>query len=273
MSDGNPVTASDLVQLDPDHPGFRDAAYRARRNAIARVAMEFREGDAVPAVEYTEDEQSVWRTVWQHLDGLHAKYACQAYRECADLVSLDRERIPQLAEVNKVLRRTTGFTMKPVAGLVSDRTFLGHLGRGIFLATQYIRHASRPLYTPEPDVVHELVGHAATFCHPEFARLNRLFGKAADVADDERLSRIARLYWYTLEFGACREGRDVKVVGAGLLSSFGELGRFETACELRAFDPDAIASTKYNPTDYQKTLFVADSFAELCGRTAQYLSG
>ena len=104
------------------------------------------------------------------------------------------------------------------------------------------------------------------------ARLNRLFGKAADVADDERLSRIARLYWYTLEFGACREGRDVKVVGAGLLSSFGELGRFETACELRAFDPDAIASTKYDPTDYQKTLFVADSFAELCGRTAQYLS-
>src|SRR5207237_8863355 len=80
MCDGNPVTASDLVQLDPDHPGFRDAAYRARRNAIARVAMEFREGDAVPAVEYTEDEQSVWRTVWQHLDGLHAKYACQADR-------------------------------------------------------------------------------------------------------------------------------------------------------------------------------------------------
>ena len=156
---------------------------------------------------------------------------------------------------------------------MTPREFMERLSERTFLATQYIRHASRPLYTPEPDVVHELVGHAATFCHPEFARLNRLFGKAADVADDERLSRIARLYWYTLEFGACREGRDVKVVGAGLLSSFGELGRFETACELRAFDPDAIASTKYNPTDYQKTLFVADSFAELCGRTAQYLSG
>ena len=272
MLESHPVTAADLVQLDPDHPGFRDAAYRARRNAIARVAMEHREGEAVPPVEYTEDEQGVWRTVWEHLDGLHARYACRAYRDCADLVSLDRERIPQLAEVNKVLERTTGFTMKPVAGLVSDRTFLGHLGRGVFLATQYIRHASRPLYTPEPDVVHELVGHAATFCHPGFARLNRLFGKAADAADDERLAKIARLYWYTLEFGACREGGTVKVGGAGLLSSFGELGRFETASELRAFDPDAIASTKYDPTDYQKTLFVAESFDELCGRTAQYLS-
>ena len=109
-------------------------------------------------------------------------------------------------------------------------------------------------------MVHELVGHAATFCHPEFARLNRLFGKAADVADDERLSRIARLYWYTLEFGACREGRDVKVVGAGLLSSFGECGRFEAAAELRPFDLDAIAETPFDPTDYQHTLFVAPSF-------------
>jgi phenylalanine-4-hydroxylase len=273
MPDANPITADDLVQLDPDHPGFRDAAYRARRNAIARVATEYREGDPVPPVEYSEDEQGVWRTVWEHLDGLHDRYACRAYRECSAVVALDRQRIPQLGEVNRILQRTTGFTMKPVAGLVSDRTFLGHLGRGIFLATQYIRHASRPLYTPEPDVVHELVGHAATFCHPEFARLNRLFGSAAAKAGDERLARISRLYWYTLEFGACREGRaGIKVCGAGLLSSFGELGRFETASELRPFDPDAIARTPYDPTDYQKTLYVADSFEELVGRTEQYLS-
>jgi phenylalanine-4-hydroxylase len=266
------VTASDLVRLDPDHPGFRDAAYRARRNVIARTALEYREGEPVAVVEYTEDEQRVWRTVWEHLGGLHERYACRAYRDCSAIVGLDRHRIPQLAEVNRVLARTTGFTMKPVAGLVSDRTFLGHLGRGVFLATQYIRHSSRPLYTPEPDVVHELVGHAATFCHPELAWLNRLFGAAATGADDERLSRIARLYWYTLEFGVCREGPDVKAVGAGLLSSFGELGRFETHSELRAFDPDAIANTPYDPTDYQRTLFVADSFEELCARTARYLA-
>ncbi|MFL5394353.1 MAG: hypothetical protein ACJ79G_16110 [Myxococcales bacterium] len=288
MQGGNQVTASDLVQLDPDHPGFRDAAYRARRNAIARVAMEYREGDPVPAVEYSDDEQGVWRTVWEHLAPLHERYACREYRECSALVALDRERIPQLADVNRILARTTGFAMKPVAGLVSDRTFLGHLGRGIFLATQYIRHASRPLYTPEPDIVHELVGHAATFCHSRFARLNRLFGKAAAEAEEERaspatgggrrpehtdtrLARISRLYWYTLEFGVCREAGRLKVCGAGLLSSFGELGRFETQAELRAFDPDAIASTPYDPTDYQKLLFVADSFDELCGRTAAYL--
>src|SRR4051812_12851399 len=224
MQGPNQVTASDLVQLDPEHPGFRDAAYRARRNAIARVAMEYREGDPVPDVEYTEDEQGVWRTVWEHLAPLHERYVCREYRECSALVALDRERIPQLADVNRILARTTGFAMKPVAGLVSDRTFLGHLGRGIFLATQYIRHASRPLYTPEPDVVHELVGHAATFCHPRFARLNRLFGKAAAEPDTQRLPRESRLSWSTLESGVCREEGGLKVGGAGLLSSFGELG-------------------------------------------------
>jgi phenylalanine-4-hydroxylase len=96
-------------------------------------------------------------------------------------------------------------------------------------------------------------------------------GRRPEHTDNERLARISRLYWYTLEFGVCREGKAVKVCGAGLLSSFGELGRFETQAELRAFDPDAIASTPYDPTDYQKTLFVADSFDELCGRTAQFL--
>ena len=73
MRGANSITADDLVQLDPDHPGFRDAAYRARRNAIARVAMEYREGDPVPPVEYTADEQGVWRTVWEHLDELNVR--------------------------------------------------------------------------------------------------------------------------------------------------------------------------------------------------------
>jgi phenylalanine-4-hydroxylase len=158
--------------------------------------------------------------------------------------------------------------MRPVAGLVSDRNFLGHLGRGVFLATQYMRHPSRPLYTPEPDVVHELVGHAATFCDPAFVRLNRAFGEAALRATPEQLSRIARVYWYTLEFGLCEEGGAVKAWGAGLLSSFGELGRFEDDAELRPLDLRAVAGTPYDPTDYQKVLYVAPDLP----RTAEMVS-
>ena len=122
--------ALDLVQLDPDHPGFRDRVYRERRNAIARLAIDHREGDPVPPVDYSDAEQEVWRTVWRELAPLHARHACREYLETSSIVQLDRERVPQLSEVNRALERTTGFRMKPVAGLVGDRTFLGHLARG-----------------------------------------------------------------------------------------------------------------------------------------------
>ena len=96
--------------------------------------------------------------------------------------------------------------MLPVAGLISARGFLSCLGRGVFLSTQYMRHHSMPLYTPEPDVIHELIGHATSFFDPDFVRLSRLFGQAALVADAPTLARLERVYWYTLEFGLAREG-------------------------------------------------------------------
>ncbi|GAC1535128.1 MAG: hypothetical protein NVS2B9_00170 [Myxococcales bacterium] len=268
----HPWREGDLVQLDPDHPGFRDAVYRERRNAIARAALEYRSGP-VPPVSYTAEENETWRTVWASLDPLQEAWACAGYLEASRAVRLDREEIPQLEEVNVVLRRTTGFAMRPVAGLVGDRTFLGYLARGTFLATQYMRHPSRPLYTPEPDVIHELVGHAATFCDPGFARLNRAFGEAAERVDAETLAKVARMYWYTLEFGVCRERGRVRAYGAGLLSSFGELGGFAQRAELKPFDPAAIAETSYDPTDYQRVLFVAPSFAEATERVCEWLAG
>jgi phenylalanine-4-hydroxylase len=253
--------AAELVELAPDHPGFHDQIYRRRRDEIAALALAYRAGDPVPEVAYTQVEHDVWRRIWDHLGPLHDARACRAYREAAARVSLDRERIPQLAHVNSVIRPMHGFSMLPVAGLVSARTFLRYLGRDVFLSTQYMRHHSRPLYTPEPDVVHELVGHAATFASPEFAALNRAFGRAADHArDDASLSRIDRLYWFTMEFGVVEEAGGAKAVGAGLLSSFGELERFENSADLATFDVDQIVATPYDPTDYQKRLFIAPSF-------------
>lgn len=260
----------DLVELDPDHPGFRDAEYRARRNAIARIALDYK-GGKVPRVDYTAEENQTWRAVQASLGPLHQRLACAEYREGAALVSLDREEVPQLADVNVLLERATGFAMRPVAGLVGDRTFLGYLSHQTFLATQYMRHPSRPLYTPEPDVVHELIGHAPSFCAPSFAKLNRAFGLAAERIDAETLARVARLYWYTLEFGVCRERGQLKAVGAGLLSSFGELGGFEERARLEPFDTNVIAETPYDPTDYQRVLFVAPSFSEMASRAGDWL--
>lgn len=260
-----------LVKLDADHPGFHDPVYRRRRDEIAQAAIEYRDGDAAPAIAYTAEEQEVWREVWRHLDPLHARYACREYREAAARVALSRTVIPQLREVNEIIEPLHGFRMLPVAGLVTAGAFLEKLGRSVFLSTQYMRHHSVPLYTPEPDVVHELIGHAATFAHPDFVRLNRAFGRAAMAAAPQDIEAIGRLYWYTLEFGVVRENGELKVYGAGLLSSFGELGRFERQERLAEWDVEAIAASPYDPTRYQERLFVAPSFERLTGDVLAWL--
>lgn len=266
-----PSHADQLVVLDPDHPGFRDPIYRARRNAIARLALEHREGTPPPDVAYTDVEHEVWSSVWDHLAPLHAARAVREWRAAADRLDLDRRRIPQLAAINELTGRP-GIEMLPVAGLISARGFLSALGRGVFLSTQYMRHHSMPLYTPEPDVIHELVGHATSFLAPEIVHLSRAFGEVALRGDAEVQQQIDRLYWFTLEFGVAREDGEVKAYGAGLLSSYGELGELGRHARLLPFDLEVMAATPYDPTDYQKVLFVAPSFAEMVRQLDAWLA-
>ncbi|HZJ63148.1 MAG TPA: hypothetical protein VFD36_06450 [Kofleriaceae bacterium] len=266
--------ADQLVELNPDHPGFRDPIYRARRNAIAKLALEHREGTPPPDVAYTDVENEVWRSVWEHLTPLHSARAVREWRAAAARLDLDRRRVPQLAEVNE-LTKHPGMEMYPVAGLIAAQQFLTALGRGVFRSTQYMRHHSMPLYTPEPDVIHELVGHATSFLAPEIVQLSRSFGEAALRAAPATQVQLERLYWYTLEFGVALEDGDIKAYGAGLLSSYGELGGLTDPgprAQLLPFDLEVMAQTPYDPTDYQKFLFVAPSFAEMVRRLDAWLA-
>jgi phenylalanine-4-hydroxylase len=262
--------APDLVQLDRDHPGFRDPVYRRRRNEIAQLALAHELGQPVPTIAYSDEEHGVWRVALQNLLPLHARHACREHLAQWPVIGFPHGRIPQLEEINRVLAKATGFSFQPVAGLVSPRTFMIHLADGVFLATQYMRHASTPLYTPEPDVIHELVGHAPLLSHPEVARLNRRFGEATRVADAATVERLIRVYWYALEFGLVREEDGLRAVGAGLLSSFGELQRFERA-ELRPFSVAQVARTTFDPTDYQSVLFVGESTRAMLGEVDGWL--
>src|SRR5436190_8157544 len=252
-----------IVQLDPDHPGFRDAEYRRRRNQIAQIALQYHPGDPIPDAPYTQEEHQVWATIWSALQPAHQAHACAEYRECLTKLNFDPDRIPQLREVNKTVQEISGFRLEPVAGLVQPRVFLENLADGVFLCTQYIRHHSTPLYTPEPDVVHEIVGHGVTLACPQLAELNRLFGRAVKRTNSaEKLEQLSRVYWFTIEFGVLRENGSVKAYGTGLLSSAGELEEMHEA-ELRPLDLAAIAHQKYDPTHFQPVLFCADSFNEM----------
>jgi phenylalanine-4-hydroxylase len=260
-----------IVQLDPDHPGFRDGEYRARRNQIALLAMHYRPGDQIPDAPYTADEHRVWQTIWQALRPAHQKYACAEYLDALTRLNFPDDRIPQLREVNEKVRAISGFRLEPVAGLVQPRVFLENLADGVFLCTQYIRHHSTPLYTPEPDVVHEIVGHGVTLASPKLAELNRLFGNAVKRTQSaDALEKLSRVYWFTIEFGVLRENGSVKAYGTGLLSSAGELEEMHEA-QLRPFDLDAAASETYDPTHFQPVLFCADSFDELYQRLREFL--
>ncbi len=260
-----------LVDLDRDHPGFRDLTYRKRRDAIARLADAHERGQPPPHVEYTTEEEQVWTTALDALAPLHARYACRGFREAWPSAGLGSSRIPQLAEIGERLSSATGFCYAPVAGLVTPREFMDRLGDRTFLATQYMRHPSTPLYTPEPDLIHELVGHAPSLCDERYARINELFGHATRVAGDAAIDRLIRTYWYCMEFGVVREGAALKAVGAGLLSSFGELGRFEREATLVPFDLGLVGRTPFDPTQYQSILFVAASEDVLLSTLTEWL--
>ena len=271
-SKGATSDRTNIVLLDPDHPGFSDQEYRARRNEIARLSLDYRPGQPIPEAPYTDEEHEVWRAVWQALTSAHEAHACAEYLRCVKQLDLPHDRIPQLNEVNERVEALSGFHLEPVAGLVEPGTFLDALASGTFLCTQYIRHHSTPFYTPEPDVIHELAGHAVTLASPSFAELNRAFGRAVRRTTSlEGLDRLARIYWFTIEFGVLLEEGEIKAYGTGLLSSAGELSAMSNS-ELRPLNLEAAARQSYDPTHYQQVLFYAESFDAMYRMVEEYLA-
>jgi phenylalanine-4-hydroxylase len=259
-----PVTTGEdgevQVHLASDHPGVNDPVYRARRNAIAALALQWRPGEPIPHAEYTDEEQDVWRQVSRELAVLHRTLACREYQLGADRLGLPGDRIPQLDEVTAALQPLTGFEYVPAAGLVPLREFYGSLADSRFYSTQYIRHHSVPLYTPEPDVVHEVVGHANCLASDRFAALYRAAGGAARrVQSPDALEFVSKVFWFSLEFGVLREDGMVRTYGAGLLSSYGEIQEIANA-DLRQVDIARMGVQTYDITHYQPLLFCAESF-------------
>ena len=250
-------------ELPTDHPGFSDQAYRARRGHIAAVGAAYRPGDPIPDVEYTSEENEVWRIVSQQLARQHRTHTCQEYLLGTDRLVLPTERVPQLREVDAHVHALSGFHIRPVPGLVPTREFYGALAERAFLSTQYVRHHSVPFYTPEPDLVHEIIGHANMLASATLADLYMEAGRAsARTTSAEALEFFSKVFWFTLEFGVLFEEGSLKVYGAGLLSSYGELETYLDA-EVRGWNLVEMGTRGYDITRYQPVLYASSSFEQM----------
>ncbi|MBO0855483.1 MAG: phenylalanine 4-monooxygenase [Nocardia sp.] len=262
----SPVTTADgdvTVHLSAAHPGVSDPRYRARRNEIAALALAYRPGEPLPRIDYSDQEQTVWRIVSAELARLHRRYACAEVLEGGRRLGLPADHIPQLREVSEKLVPLSGFHYVPAAGLVPLRQFFGSFAERIFHSTQYIRHHSAPLYTPEPDAIHEIIGHARQLASPRFAALYAEAGKAVRRLETEAaLKFLADVFWFSMEFGVVREGGEIRCYGAGLLSSYGEIQEFGRAA-LRRLDIHAMGTAGYDISRYQPVLYCADSVGEI----------
>ncbi|KAI9911125.1 hypothetical protein PsorP6_008765 [Peronosclerospora sorghi] len=297
------------TDLESDHPGFNDQEYRKRRNIFAAISQNHRQGDAIPRLDYTDDEVKTWGVIYKRMKDMWKQHACDEFNYIIPLLESNcgyaEDNIPQQQDISNFLKECTGFTLRPVGGLLSSRDFLNGLAFRVFFSTQvrisnkrvdrflcyvefvtkvfaiYIRHHSMPLYTPEPDICHELMGHAPMFAvcthcdisrlgDPDFADFSHEVGLASLGASDEEIERLATCYWFSVEFGLTKQHGEYKAYGAGLLSSFGEM---EYACarnraagsdvpEYRPWDPFSACKQKYPITTYQPVYYVAESLLD-----------
>jgi phenylalanine-4-hydroxylase len=270
------------IDLQSDHPGFSDMTYRTRRALLTESAQRHRWDMPIRTIDYTPEETAVWGAVWDKMEGLWEEYACKEYLNSLALMKehcgYTRDKIPQQQDISEFLQKRSDFRMRPVAGLLSSRDFLNGLAFRVFFSTQYIRHHSRPLYTPEPDICHELLGHAPMFADRDFADFSQEIGLASLGASDDDVLKLAHCYWHSVEFGLCKEDGKNKAYGAGLLSSFGEL---EYACSeehpgadalpiIKPWDPEVAARQAFPITTMQPVYFLADTLQDAKQRMREY---
>src|SRR3954466_12215636 len=263
----SPVTARDdgqvTVHLADDHPGAGDPDYQARRNEIAALALAWKPGEPAPDVRYSEAEQEVWRTVCREIAPKHEKLAIREFLEAKAALDLPVDGVPSLDLVSERLRPLTGVHYVPAAGLVPLREFYGSLSERIFHSTQYVRHPASPLYTPEPDIIHEVIGHGHLLATPTFSELHHLTGEATHrLRDEDNLRFLSNVFWFSVEFGVVVEDGALRACGAGILSSYGEIEEFRDM-EHRPIDLVEMGTSDYDTTAYPPVLYRAECVEEI----------
>jgi phenylalanine-4-hydroxylase len=257
-----PPEATEL-ELEPGHPGLGDAQYVQRRKQLFALCRRHRlERLGPPLIHYTPDEIRIWREVIPRLDELHVTHATGMYLKGKRELAIERTDIPQLRHVSERLRRETNMHLVPAEGALPYRTFYEYIGQRGFPVTQFIRHGSHPEFTPEPDMIHDCIGHVPPLMDHDYAGLLTRIGQAVSAATHgEHVLAFKRFSWFSIEFGLIEEAGDTKVFGTGILSSTVEIPYSLCSPDVRRdpFVTERVIDTDYDPSRMQDHLFVAPS--------------
>lgn len=255
---------ADTFQLELPHPGEGDAEYIARREYLFDLTRKHRLGNlGPPVIEYTPEETRIWREVSPKLDELHVKYASEIYLRAKRELAITEHEIPQLRTLSQRVKATTNMHLVPAEGALPYRTFYQYIADRGFPVTQFLRHGSHPEFTPEPDMIHDCLGHVPPLMNQDYAELLTLIGKAAATTPrGDQVLALKRFSWFSIEFGLIEEHGQTKVFGAGILSSFGEIPHslFSPDATRRPFVTEDVINQDYDPSHMQVNFFIAPSF-------------
>lgn len=226
--------------------------------------------ESVAVPEYSEEQHGTWALLLEAQERLVPGRACQPFLEGLRRIDFPKKRIPSLFEVSQRIEKHTGWQLLRVDGLVHPKDFWKLLERRIFPSTDFIRQRSELMYTPAPDMFHDLFGHAPLLTDPNFTEFFRDFGRIGSMAtakfpeDHEIHKMLPRLYWFTVEFGLIENQEGLRAYGSGSVSSPEELEFcVGPKCRRHRFDVDVVSKRDYDIWHLQEDVFVIPSFEEL----------
>ncbi|MDR7154984.1 phenylalanine-4-hydroxylase [Sphingobium xenophagum] len=221
---------------------------------------------------YTPQEHALWDKLFARQAQMLPDRAVAEFMNGLDVLRMTRPGIPDFDELSERLMKLTGWQVVAVPGLVPDRLFFDHLANRRFVAGRFLRTPDQIDYLSEPDIFHDVFGHVPLLANPAFADYMQAYGQGGLRADSlGAIDRLARLYWYTVEFGMIRQDDNLKLYGAGIVSSHGEsiYALDDPSPNRLGFDLKRLMRTRYRIDDYQQSYFVIDRFEDLLRQTVE----
>ncbi len=231
--------------------------------------------DARGVIHYTDEEHRVWQELITTQQAMLPGRACDEYVQALQLMDFPHDRIPQLPEVSAVLMDHTGWSVAPVPALIEFTEFFQMLAARRFPAATFIRRREDMAYLQEPDIFHEIFGHTPLLTDYRFAAFAEAYGKAGLAADRQDHAMLARLFWFTVEFGLLQSPQGLRTYGAGIVSSPGELvyALESDLPQRKRLEPVDALRTPYRIDIYQTVYFIIESFDELYALAQRDLIG